>query len=62
VGSGLVPVLWLDARRVGVWDPTAHPGLSLEVLLGRTVLSTVARWFVLGARETIDNFIQVRAA
>jgi hypothetical protein len=47
---------------VGVWDPTAHPGLPLEVLLGRTVLLTVARWFVLGARETIDNFIQVRAA
>jgi hypothetical protein len=47
---------------VGVWDPTAHPGLPLEVLLGRTVLPIVARWFVLGARETIDNFIQVRAA
>jgi hypothetical protein len=45
----------------GVWDPTAHPGLPLEVLLGRTVLPTVARWFVLGARETMDNFIQVRA-
>jgi hypothetical protein len=28
----------------------------------RTVLSTVARWFVLDARETVDNFIQVRAA
>jgi hypothetical protein len=42
---------------VGVWDPTAHPGLPLEVLLGRTVLPTVARWFVLGARETVDNFI-----
>jgi hypothetical protein len=34
---------------IGVWDPTAHPGLPLEVLLGRTVLLTVARWFVLGA-------------
>jgi hypothetical protein len=32
------------------------------VLLGRTVLPIVARWFVLGARETLDNFIQVRAA
>jgi hypothetical protein len=30
------------------------------VLLGRTVLPTVARWFVLSARETIDNFKQVR--
>jgi hypothetical protein len=45
---------------VGVWDPTAHSGLPLEVLLGRTVLLTVAQWFVLGARETMDNFLQVR--
>jgi hypothetical protein len=42
---------------VGVWDPTVHPGLPLVVLLGRTVLLTVARWFVLGARETRDNFL-----
>jgi hypothetical protein len=49
-------------HRVGVWDPTVHPGLPLEVLLGRTVLPTVAQWFVLGALETIDNFLQVRAA
>jgi hypothetical protein len=47
---------------VGVWDPNAHPKLPLELLLGRTMLPTVARWFVLGARETMDNFIQVRAA
>jgi hypothetical protein len=47
------------AAAVGVWDPTAHPGLPHGVLLGRTVLLTVARWFVLGARETIDNFLQV---
>jgi hypothetical protein len=26
------------------------------------VLSTVARWFVLDARETVDNIVQVRAA
>jgi hypothetical protein len=32
-----------DALTVGVWDLTAHPGLSLEVLLGRTMLPTVAR-------------------
>jgi hypothetical protein len=32
-------------------DQTAHPGLPLEVLLGRTVLPTVARWFVLGVRD-----------
>jgi hypothetical protein len=47
---------------VSVWDPTVHPRLPLEVLLGRTVLSTVARWFVLRAREIIDNFLQVQAA
>jgi hypothetical protein len=47
---------------VGVWDPTAQPGLLLEVLLGRTVLLIVARWFVQDARETIDNFLQVWAA
>jgi hypothetical protein len=28
----------------------------------RTVLPTVARWFVTDAREIVDNFVQVRAA
>jgi hypothetical protein len=28
----------------------------------RTVLPTVARWFVQDARKTVDNFIQVQAA
>jgi hypothetical protein len=28
----------------------------------RTVLPTVARWFMLGAREIVDNDVQVRAA
>jgi hypothetical protein len=28
----------------------------------RTVLPTVARWFALDAQETVDNFVQVRAA
>jgi hypothetical protein len=28
----------------------------------RTVLPTVARWFALDARETVDSFVQVRAA
>jgi hypothetical protein len=28
----------------------------------RTALPIVARWFVLDARETVDNFVQVRAA
>jgi hypothetical protein len=47
---------------VGVWSPTAHPGLPLVVLLGRTVLLTVTQWFVQDARETLDIFLQVRAA
>jgi hypothetical protein len=28
----------------------------------RTMLPTVARWFVSDARETVDNLVQVRAA
>ena len=48
---------------VGVSSPTAHPGLPPKVLFrSRTVLPTVARWFVLGAREIVDNDVQVRAA
>jgi hypothetical protein len=47
---------------VDVWSPTAHPGLPLEVLLGRTVLLTVTQWFVRDAREIVDDFLQVRAA
>jgi hypothetical protein len=31
-----------ESESVSVWDPTAHPGLPLEVLLGRTVLLIVA--------------------
>jgi hypothetical protein len=51
-----------DTPAVGVWGRTAHPGLPLKVLLGRTMLLLVARWFVQDARETMDNFLQVRAA
>jgi hypothetical protein len=36
---------------VGGWSPTAHPGLPLGVLLGRTMLLTVTQWFVLDAWE-----------
>jgi hypothetical protein len=39
------------------------PRVTLAVLLGRTVLLTVARWFVLRAREReIGDFLQVWAA
>jgi hypothetical protein len=47
---------------VGVWSPTVHPRLPLEVLLDRTVLLTIAQWFVQDARETVGDFLQVRAA
>jgi hypothetical protein len=50
------------AATVDVWSPTAHPGLPLVVLLGRTVLLTVTQWFVRDTRETTDDFLQVRAA
>jgi hypothetical protein len=39
------------------------PGVAPQgAFWSRTVLPTVARWFVLDARDTVDNFIQVRAA
>jgi hypothetical protein len=48
---------------VGVSGPTAHLGLPPKVLFrSRTMLPTVARWFVLGAREIVDSDVQVRAA
>jgi hypothetical protein len=51
------------APAVGVLGSTAHPRLPLEVLFwSRTVLPTIARWFVPDARETVDNLIQVWAA
>jgi hypothetical protein len=52
-----------SSTSVGVLGPIAHPGLPPKVLFrSRTVLSIVARWFVLGARELADNDVQVRAA
>jgi hypothetical protein len=48
---------------VGVLGPTAHSGLPLKVFFrSRTVLPTVAQWFVPDARETVDNGLQVWAA
>jgi hypothetical protein len=55
--------IWVIVDRLLVFGTRPRTqGYPIEVLLGRTVLPTVARWFVLGARETIDNFIQVWAA
>jgi hypothetical protein len=39
------------------------PGVTPQgAFRSRTALSTVARWFVLDARETVDSGLQVRAA
>jgi hypothetical protein len=39
------------------------PGVTPQgAFRSRTVLLTVAQWFVLGAREIVDNDVQVRAA
>jgi hypothetical protein len=39
------------------------PGVAPQgVFRSRTVLPTVAQWFVRGARETVDNGVQVWAA
>jgi hypothetical protein len=39
------------------------PGVVLQgAFWSRTVLPTVARWFVPDARETVDDLVQVRAA
>jgi hypothetical protein len=39
------------------------PGVAPQgAFWSRTVLSTIARWFMLNARETVDSCVQVRAA
>jgi hypothetical protein len=39
------------------------PGVAPQgAFWSRTMLSTVARWFVLNARETVDSCVQVQAA
>jgi hypothetical protein len=46
----------LESLAVGVLGPTAHPGLPLKVFSrSRTVSTTVAKWFVPIARETMDK-------
>jgi hypothetical protein len=45
------------------FGPDRAPGVTPQgAFRSRTVLPTVARWFVLGAREIVDNDVQVRAA
>jgi hypothetical protein len=60
IGLALIndtPPTWRASCRC--LESNRTPRDTLAVLLGRTVLLTVARWFVLGARER-DNFLQVR--
>jgi hypothetical protein len=55
------PPTWRASCRCFGSDRT--PGVAPQgAFWSRTVLSTVARWFVLVARETVDSCVQVRAA
>jgi hypothetical protein len=55
------PPTWCASCRCFGFDRA--PGVAPRgAFWSRTVLLTVARWFVLDARETVDNVVQVRAA
>jgi hypothetical protein len=55
------PPTWRASCRCFGSDRT--PGVAPRgALWSRTVLPTVARWFALDARETVDKFVQVQAA
>jgi hypothetical protein len=48
---------------VSVFGSDHAPGVAPQgAFWSRTVLPTVARWFALDARETVDSCVQVRAA
>jgi hypothetical protein len=48
--------IYMEDPAVGVLGPTAHLGLPLKVFSrSRTVSTTVAKWFVPIARETVDR-------
>ena len=58
---GDTPPTWHASYRC--FGSDCAPGVAPRgAFWSRTVLPTVARWFVLDARETVDNFIQVWAA
>jgi hypothetical protein len=58
---GDTPPTWHATCRCFGSDRT--PGVAPQgVFRSRTVSPTVAQWFVQGARETVDNGVQVRAA
>jgi hypothetical protein len=55
------PPTWHASCRCFGFDRA--PGVATQgAFWSRTVLSTIARWFVLVARETVDSCVQVRAA
>jgi hypothetical protein len=55
------PPTWHASCRCFGFDRA--PGVAPQgAFWSRTVLSTVARWFVLNAREVVDSCVQVRAA
>jgi hypothetical protein len=65
-GSGCVsrgPTLFRGGPDCRCFGSDRAPSVAPRgAFLSRAVLSTVARWFVPDARETVDNLVQVRAA
>jgi hypothetical protein len=58
---GDTPPTWRASCRCFGSDRT--PGVAPQgVFRSRTMLPTVARWFMQGAREILNNDVQVRAA
>jgi hypothetical protein len=58
---GDTPPTWRASCRC--FGSECAPGVASQgAFWSRTVLSTVARWFVLDAREIVDSCVQVRAA
>jgi hypothetical protein len=58
---GDTPPTWRASCRC--FGSDRAPGVAPQgAFWSRTVLPTVARWFVPDARETVDNLVQVRAA
>jgi hypothetical protein len=57
----VTPPTWCASCRC--FGSDRAPRVTPKVLFrSRTVLPTVAQWFVLGAREIVDNDVQVQAA
>jgi hypothetical protein len=53
----------LPARQLSMFWVRPRTGVTPQgAFRSRTVLPTVAQWFVLGAREVVDNDVQVWVA